>query len=94
MLGKNIREYRIEKGLTQLQLAEQVGATQGAVYFREREINQPTAGYLIKLARVFEISVDELLSFESQSLEEESLKLSELSRCFVKLTAEQQDLLI
>ena len=94
MLNQNIKEFRIERGLTQAQLAEMVGATQGAVYFWEKGINEPTAGYLIKRARIFSVSVDELLSFESEQKGEGSSKVAEMNRYFTRLTSRQQELLI
>ena len=53
MLGKNIKELRKERGYTQARLAKEIGVTQGAVYFGEKEINEPTAEYLVKLAKIF-----------------------------------------
>ena len=94
MLNKNIKELRIERGLTQAQLADQIGVTQGAVYFWEKGVNEPTAGYLIKMAELFGISVDELLSFECERTGEQSTRAVEMNRYFSKLTVKQQDLLI
>jgi len=37
MFGNNIKELRKEKGLTQTQLAQAVGVTQGAIYFWEKD---------------------------------------------------------
>ena len=50
MFGKNLKELRTEKGYTQAELAKEIGVSQGAIYFWEKEINEPTAGYLVKLA--------------------------------------------
>ena len=95
MLSNNIKEFRTEKGWTQAQLAEKIGVTQGAVYFWEKGINEPTAGYLIKLARLFSISVDELLSFEYNKTEETSgSKTEEMNRLFGKMSDKQQEILI
>lgn len=94
MLSKNIKELRTENGLTQSQLAENIGVTQGAVYFWEKGVNEPTAGYLIKMAELFGISVDELLSFESQKNGEQSTRSAEMNRYFSKLNAAQQEILI
>lgn len=94
MLGKNIKELRQEKGFTQAQLAEQIGVTQGAIYFWEKEINEPTAGYLIKLARIFGVSIDELLSYEGKAVGKRTLRAAEMNGYFAKLTTAQQDVLI
>ncbi|MBQ3493593.1 MAG: helix-turn-helix transcriptional regulator [Clostridia bacterium] len=94
MLARNIKELRIEKGYTQAQLAEQIGVTQGAVYFWEKGINEPTAGYLIKMARIFGTTVDELLSFESVEKREVFTKSSQMNTYFNRITDKQQELLI
>lgn len=94
MLASNIKELRIEKGYTQAQLAEQIGVTQGAVYFWEKGINEPTAGYLIKMARIFGTTVDELLSFESVQKREVSTKSSQMNAYFNRVSDKQQELLI
>ena len=94
MLQQNIKDLRVERGLTQAQLAKLIGVTQGAVYFWEKGINEPTAGYLVKLARVFSVSVDELLSFESNKAEESSSRMTKMNRIFVKLSIEQQEMLL
>ncbi len=94
MLNKNIRELRIENGLTQAQLAEKIGVTQGAIYFWEKGINEPTAGYVVKLARFFGVSADELLSYSCDDKSKGSLKLAEMTGCFLKLSPSQQDIII
>lgn len=94
MLEKNIKELRIERGLTQAQLAEKIGVTQGAVYFWEKGINEPTAGYLMKMASLFGVSVDELLSFECEKHGERTTKEVEMARVFEKLNETQQDVVL
>ena len=94
MLDKNIKEFRTEKGLTQAELAEKIGVSRGAVYFWEKGINEPTAGYVVKLAKIFGVSVDELLSVEPCEKWEVSPKEYELNLYFSRLTTEQQYLII
>ena len=61
MFGKNIKELRIEKNMSQKMLAEKIGVTQGAVYFWEKEINEPKMAYIILLAKYFKVSTDYIL---------------------------------
>ena len=75
-------------------LADKIGVTQGAVYFWEKEINEPTVGYIIKLATVFGVSIDELLSFELQKDNKENTKRVEMMAMFDRLSETQQSLLI
>ena len=94
MFGKNIKELRVEKNMSQKTLAEKIGVTQGAVYFWEKEINEPTVGYIIKLATVFGVSIDELLSYEPKKENNENTRRVEMMAMFDKLTDAQQSLLI
>lgn len=94
MLKKNIKELRTENGLTQKELAEKIGVSQGAVYFWEKGINEPTAGYLINMAALFGVSVDELLSYTVSGSGQMSEREGEMNRLFSSLTQEQQDLMI
>lgn len=94
MLSKNIKELRVERGLSQAELAEKIGVTQGAVYFWEKGINEPTAGYLVKMAETFSVSVDELLSFECEKTKEDFSGATEMVRLFSRLNDEQRKLII
>ena len=94
MFGKNIKELRIEKNMSQKALAEKIGVTQGAVYFWEKEINEPTVGYIVKLATIFGVSIDDLLSYEVQKDNKENTKRVEMMAMFDKLSETQQSLLI
>ena len=61
-IGEKIKELRIEKGFSQMQLAKAVGVSQKAVDYWERNINEPKASYIIALVKVFEISFDEFFN--------------------------------
>lgn len=60
-IAARIKELRLEKGLSQAQLGAKIGVSQKAVDYWEREVNEPKAGYIIKLAHFFEVSADYLL---------------------------------
>ena len=49
-LGETIKSLRIEKGLTQPQLAKLVGVSNGMISIWENNINEPKASYLKALA--------------------------------------------
>ena len=55
---------RKEKRISQQQLAKQIGANQKVVDFWEKEINEPKASYIVKLAMFFGVSADYLLGIE------------------------------
>ena len=58
-IGEKIKELRIERGISQAQLAKHIGVSQKAVDYWERGINEPKASYVIALVRFFELSFDE-----------------------------------
>ena len=58
-IGERIKEYRLEKGLSQAQLGKSIGVSQKAVDYWERSVNEPKASYIIALVKLFDISFDE-----------------------------------
>ncbi len=60
-LGENIARYRNEKGLSQEKVSEYMGVSRQAVTKWENNISKPSSENLIKLAKLFDISVDALL---------------------------------
>lgn len=63
-LANRIKLLRTEKGFSQAKLAKAIGATQKAVDFWEKGINEPKASFIIKLAKFFCVSADFLLGIE------------------------------
>ncbi len=61
-IGEKIKELRIEKGFSQMQLAKMIGVSQKAIDYWERNVNEPKASYIITLVKVFELSFDEFFS--------------------------------
>ena len=59
--GIVIAELRKEKGMTQAQLAEQMGVTDKAVSKWERDLSCPDISSVPKLAEILEVSVDRLM---------------------------------
>ena len=64
MLAENIRSFRKERSLTQEQLAEALGVTEGAVYKWEAKLSTPELELIIQMADFFDVSVDVLLGYE------------------------------
>ena len=64
MFVENIRAFRKERKLTQEQLAEVLGVTTGAVYKWEAKLSQPELDLIVRMADLFDTSVDVLLGYE------------------------------
>ena len=61
MLKEIIKELRLEKGLSQAELAKEIGVSQKAIDFWEKGTNEPKASYIVRLADFFGVSADFLL---------------------------------
>lgn len=59
--SERIKELRIEKGLSQMQLSKKTGLSQSAIAKWELNKTEPTASALIVLSEFFGESVDYLL---------------------------------
>ena len=60
-LGLRVRAYRLERRLTQEQLAEKLGRAVETISNLERGISTPSDGTLHRLARALDVSIDDLL---------------------------------
>lgn len=59
-MGKTIRQFREEMGLTQLELANKLDVTPATVYTWERGRNEPRVSQLRKLAEEFGVLMDDI----------------------------------
>jgi len=77
-----IKEMRKRSGMTQEEVAQQIGVTQGAVWQWESGMVMPTAVNLQKLAAALNCTVDELLKDGEPQPEEMRPRLNEGTRSF------------
>lgn len=69
-----IATKRKELGMTQLELANQMGITDKAVSKWERDLSYPDVSSLPKLAEIFGMSVDELMQIKTETAQQENEK--------------------
>lgn len=62
--GSKVKELRLEKGLTQQQLANLLGVAVSAISSYESGSRYPSYEVLISLARIFHVSTDYLLGLD------------------------------
>ena len=61
---ERLKSLRIEKKLSQPELAKMMSVSNGMISFWENGINEPTITNLVKLTQIFEVSADYLLGLE------------------------------
>lgn len=62
--SKRLKDLRIEKGMSQMDLAKATGISQSAIAKWELDKTEPTASALIKLSEFFGETVQYLLGIE------------------------------
>ncbi len=94
-IGKTIKEKRIQKGLTQEELAEKMGVSPQAVSKWENDISYPDITILSSLARELGCTVDELLGNKKEEkielVEKENVDISKLMLKIRILGGNQKD---
>ena len=64
ILGKNIKQLRIERGISQRKLGEYLGVVNQAVSFWESGAREPDVDMLVNIANFFSVSLDYLVGRE------------------------------
>ena len=67
MLGERIRQLRIGRGVSQVELADVLGVTKQSVSNWENNNIQPSIDMLLKLAGYFSDSTDSLLGLDDRT---------------------------
>ncbi|MBQ9975937.1 MAG: helix-turn-helix transcriptional regulator [Clostridia bacterium] len=75
VLGERIGNLRIKSGISQTALAKMLRVSRNAVNQWEMSMSNPSLANVIKLAQIFNVTVDYLLTAESKEL----IDVSELS---------------
>lgn len=61
IFGKKLKEFRIEKGLSQQKLGQLLGFCNQTVSFWENGSREPDLDTLLKISKFFEVPIEELL---------------------------------
>ena len=81
-LSANIKRLRLEKSMTQEQLATKLGVSAQAVSKWETSETYPDGALLVPLAKILEVSLDELFDNESVSMADLSGRIISLLLLF------------
>lgn len=77
-MGQTISALRKAHGMTQAELADQIGVTDKAVSKWERDLSCPDLGSLPRLASLLEVSVDELMQVKASTADGTPKSVGEL----------------
>ena len=80
MMGARIAALRREAGMSQAQLAQVLQVSPSAVGMYEQGRREPSADTLVELARIFQVSVDYILTGTPAPREEQVLEQMLLNR--------------
>ena len=61
VFGRKLRELRLEKGLSQQKLGEELGFCNQTISFWESGSREPDLDTLLQIAHYFEVTLEELL---------------------------------
>lgn len=81
-IGEKIRTLRRERNYSQAQLGAKIGVHEKHISRYERELSQPSAETLRKIADLFGVSTDYLLSEESKNTASTGIKDRQLLEYF------------
>lgn len=77
MIGENIKKYRLKNGLTQKDLADKLYVTSQAISRWEKEDVEPSISTITQMAKIFNISVDELVGNKVKNEKVEEKKIDQ-----------------
>ena len=66
MLNDNIKQLRQSNNMTQTELAEKLGVSKQCVSNWENDYIQPSIEMLVKIAKFFKVSTDQLLDIDNK----------------------------
>ena len=69
LIGKRIKELRIEKNVTQKELAKSLNLTQDSISLWENNKRIPDTMYIILLCNYFNVSADYLLGLKNEYMD-------------------------
>ena len=75
-IGERIKALRIERGMTQEQLANAIGVSFQAVSKWENAISLPDIALVPAIARLFGVSTDNLFDYDAEKIAEKALEIA------------------
>ncbi|MFA9466609.1 MAG: helix-turn-helix transcriptional regulator [Velocimicrobium sp.] len=70
VLMNNIKKLRLDKEITQQQLADKVGVTNRTIIALEKGHYNPTVLLAYRIAKVFHLTIEDVFEFEKEEYDE------------------------
>lgn len=64
MIGKQLKQARLNKGITQKELADSIGVSVGAVKRWEQDLGEPNTKFLISITKELDVSTNYLFGLD------------------------------
>lgn len=64
IFGERLKELRLENGIGQVKLAEDLNVSKGIISLWENGLREPKLSNLVSLAQYFQVSIDYLAGLE------------------------------
>ena len=61
-IGKMIKDLRLEKDMTQQELGKEIGVSQKAIDYWERDVYEPKVSSVIELVKFFDLSFEDFFN--------------------------------
>lgn len=70
-LINKLKDYRSKKGINQQELGSMVGVSRQTISLIEREDYNPSITLCLKIAKLFEVSVEDIFDYEEDESDDE-----------------------
>lgn len=91
IIGEALRHYRVEKNMTQKEIADKVGVKLTTYNAYEKGVSEPCAEILVRLSIVLDISTDELLQRNKMDMKSSIDNLREFLQNYEELEKNATD---
>ena len=89
VFNRNLSEIRIQRGISQKDMANSIGVAQSTYSLYEKGAREPNIDKIVKIAEVLNVSADKLLGIEKNGFYVLYDRLDELDRAEVNGTVKQ-----
>ena len=91
-IGKNLKKTRLKAGLSQIELAEEIGVVQTIVSKYELDQLNPTVDTLIAICKILDITPDQLLGYsDKETIYEINKSIMKRAKAISALTNSDQN---